>query len=122
MNLFLIAAKNRYRFQTPKGSLNVEQLFQLGKTELHELYLSLESGIQKSKGLLGRSGNVEVENKMQIVKEVFDSVVKDEKAVEKSRGNAKLKQVILQKVEEVEISELIDGKSAKQLKKIASKL
>lgn len=121
-NLFLEAAKKKYRFQTNKGLLTIEQLFELGKTELNDLYLSIESGIQKSKGLLGRRGNTEIENKLEIVKEVFNCIVDDQKAEQNRLEKNRMKQVILEAADKKEVEELIDGKSAKQLRKEAAKL
>lgn len=122
MNLFLKAAKLKYRFQTNRGLLNTEQLFDLGQQDLHELYLSLESHIQKSKGLLGRSGNTEIEDKLVIVKEVFDSLVEDQEKALAQADKARMKEVLLEKAAEKEIEELVDGKSAKELRKAASKM
>ena len=121
-NLFLTALRKKYRFQTPKGSLNAEQLFELGKQGLHDLYLSLESNIQKSKGLLGRKGNTEIDHKLAIVKAVFNFMVAEENENLKLADNKRLKQIVLEAADKKEVKELIDGKSAKQLRKIAAKI
>ena len=121
-NLFLTALRKKYRFQTPKGSLNAEQLFELGKQGLHDLYLSLESNIQKSKGLLGRKGNTEIDHKLAIVKAVFNFMVAEEKENLKVADNKRLKQIVLEAADKKEVKELIDGKSAKQLRKMAAKI
>ena len=121
-NLFLTALRKKYRFQTPKGSLNAEQLFELGKQGLHDLYLSLESNIQKSKGLLGRKGNTEIDHKLAIVKAVFNFMVAEENENLKLADNKRLKQIVLEAADKKEVKELIDGKSAKQLRKMAAKI
>ena len=121
-NLFLTALRKKYRFQTPKGSLNAEQLFELGKQGLHDLYLSLESNIQKSKGLLGRKGNTEIDHKLAIVKQVFNFMIAEEKENLKVADNKRLKQIVLEAADKKEVKELIDGKSAKQLRKMAAKI
>ena len=120
-NLWLKAARKGYRFSTSKGSLNSEQLFDLSETQLHELYLSLENSVQGSKGLMGRKGNKEVEEKMQIVKDVFN-VLQDEKAASLDRiENSMKKEKILTALEEKEMEEL-KGKSVKTLRKMAKAL
>ncbi|MFK7980813.1 MAG: hypothetical protein AB8G86_12585 [Saprospiraceae bacterium] len=121
-NLFLIAAKKKYRFQTSKGLLNIEQLFQLSQQALHELYLKLGASIQTSKGLLGKKGNSEVENKMEIVEAVFNAIVEDTKQKEALLSQKKLKQTILEVADAKEVKELVKGKSSKALKKMAAKL
>lgn len=121
-NLFLIAAKKKYRFQTSKGLLNIEQLFQLSQQALHELYLKLDASIQTSKGLLGKKGNSEVENKMEIVAAVFNAIVEDAKQREALLNKKKLKQTILEVADAKEVKEIVKGKSSKELKKMAAKL
>jgi len=121
-NLLLIALRKKYRFQTSKGALNSEQLFELGKQGLHDLYLSLESKIQKSKGLLGRKGNTPIEHKLEIVKQVFNFVVEEEKDNLKIAENKRLQQVVLEAADKKEVKEIVKGKSAKELRKLAKKL
>ena len=104
-NLFLTALRKKYRFQTPKGSLNAEQLFELGKQGLHDLYLSLESNIQKSKGLLGRKGNTEIDHKLAIVKAVFNFMVAEENENLKLADNKRLKQIVLEAADKKEVKE-----------------
>ena len=120
-NLFLTAARKKYRFQTPKGSLNLEQLFELSSRELHESYLTLEETIQKSKGLLGRKGNTVVEEKLQIVKAVFDTLEKERLERKEEAENKALKAKILEAIDEKQIDEL-KGKSMKKLIKMANEL
>lgn len=122
-NLLLIAAKKKYRFNVPgKGNLNVEQLFELPQTALDGLYRNLESQIQVSSGLLGRRGNTEIENKLEIVKAVFEEIVTDAEKASSKLENGKLKQTLLAIAEEKELEEMTGGKSAKELKKMARKL
>jgi hypothetical protein len=120
-NLFLKAARKKYRFKTSKGDLNVEQLFSLNKTQLNELYLSLENKIQASSGLLGKKGNVEIEDKLQIVKEVFNTIVEEKEKAEEAAKNRALKQEVLLAIDEKERGEL-KGKSLEELKALAKSL
>lgn len=119
--LFLNALRKKFRFQTSKGNLNIEQLFELNNQELHELYLSLESSIQKSKGLLGRKGNSEVEEKLQIVKAVFDQLEEERQDRDDAVAKKALKAKVLEAIDEKEIDEL-KGKSKKELLKMAKNL
>ena len=119
--LFLNALRKKFRFQTSKGNLNIEQLFELNNQELHELYLSLESSIQKSKGLLGRKGNSEAEEKLQIVKAVFDQLEEERQDRDDAVAKKALKAKVLEAIDEKEIDEL-KGKSKKELLKMAKNL
>ena len=121
-DLFLKAVKSKLRFQTSKGSLNVEQLFDLGQTELDNLYLSLEEQKPVSKGLLGRKGSKVIEHKLSVVKAVFDSIKEDQELQDERAENKRKKAVYLEAIEKKEVEEMIDGKSSKQLKKELSKL
>jgi len=119
--LFLNALRKKFRFQTNKGNLNIEQLFELSTQELHELYLSLESSIQKSKGLLGRKGNSEVEEKLEIVKAVFDTLEEEKNEREDLVAKKALKARVLEAIDEKENDEL-KSKSKKELLKMAKNL
>lgn len=102
--------------------LNIEQLFELGQQELHNLYLSLESTIQTSKGLLGRKGNTETTEKMEIVRSVFETIVEEAENASTLADNKRMKQILLEAANQKEVEELTSGKSAKQLKQMARKL
>ena len=119
--LFLNALRKKFRFQTNKGNLNIEHLFELSTQELHELYLSLESSIQKSKGLLGRKGNSEVEEKLEIVKAVFDTLEEEKNEREDLVAKKALKARVLEAIDEKENDEL-KSKSKKELLKMAKNL
>lgn len=121
MNLALKALRNKWRFQTSKGNLNLEQLFELSETELHHLYLSLQSNIQKSKGLLGKKGNGIIEEKLKLIESVFDFLQKEKTEKEKLVENKVLKEKVLEAISEKEVGELKE-KSIKELKKMAKKL
>lgn len=120
-NLFLKAARKKYRFKVDKGLLNVEQLFTLTKTELNDLYLSLESQVKTSSGLLGKRGNTELEDKLSIVKEVFNTLVEEKEKAEQAADNKALKQKVLLAIEEKEEGALKD-RSLEELKAMAKTL
>lgn len=120
-NLFLKAAKKKFRFKTAKGPLNVEQLFSLTKGELNELYLSLEANTNKSPGLLGKSGNTEMEDKQAIVKEVFNTLMEAQERKAKLAANKVLKAKLLERIEAKEMGEF-DNKPLSELKKMVKEL
>ncbi len=120
-NLLLKAARKKYRFKTPKGLLNLEQLFDLTQQQLHDLYLSLESSIPKSKGLLGKKEQSDVEDKLGIVEAVFNYLADERKEKEALANQKAMKAKVLDAIDEKEM-DVLKSKSIKELKKIAKKL
>ena len=121
MNL-LKAIQKKLRFQTNKGNLNIEQLFDLSLQDLDALYLSLEGQIQTSKGLLGRKGNTVTQTKLEIVKDVFDLKVQQANEEEERADKAALKQRLMLVAETKEFEEMTEGKSSKDIKKMIKKM
>lgn len=95
MDLFMKAARRKYRFNSERGTLNVEQLFDLSYTDLDKIYRELEGAKQESAGLLGRTGNTEVQNKLEIVKAVFDQKKAEADANQSRAEKAAMKDKIL---------------------------
>lgn len=120
-NLFQKAARNKFRFKTAKGSLNTEQLFELSKSELDELYTSLKAKTQNTEGLLGRKSNTLTEDKMEVVKTVFSTLVEEEERKEDLASRKALKAKVLETIEEKKIGEL-KGKSLGELQELAKNL
>lgn len=112
------------RFQTAKGLLNTEQLFDLTANELDALYLHLQDQVETRKGLLGKkSRNTKnVEEQLAIVQGVYDIKVEDSEAKEESAQKAYLKQVILEAAAKKQVEELVEGKSYEELIKTAKSL
>jgi len=127
MNLFELAAQRKYRYSSPKGLINTEQLYGLSKIELDQTYKNIEATQVKSKGLLGTRKNPDVNYKLEIISSVFDSMTKAEKAAVKLMQTRREKQILLEAAATVKVDELTknaDGttKSSKQLIKEAKKL
>jgi hypothetical protein len=121
-NLFLKAARNKFRFKTTKGLLNVEQLFELSKTELDKLYRELKSQQEQMvEGLIGRRSNTENDDKLSIVKYVFETIVSEEEAKKERIENKAKKEKILELIEEKE-GESLKNKSLDELKKMAQEM
>ena len=122
MELFLKAARTKMRFSTELGNLNGEQLFDLNDQQLNKLYLSLESEITVSGGLLGvaEDVNVEIEDKLEIVKSVFKTLKRERIAKEKEASNAQLKQKLLGILERKQDASLEEMSEKDLIKKIKS--
>lgn len=123
MDLFLKAARTKMRFSTELGNLNVEQLFDLTDNQLHKLYLNLESQITVSGGLLGvaEDANIEIEDKLEIVKSVFKTLKREKKAKEKEASNAQMKQKllnILEKKQDASLEEMSEKELIKRIKSL----
>lgn len=122
-NLFLKALKNKFRFDTSIGSLNTEQLFQLGKKQLDALYISLNNDSSNSQGLLKNSeSNRLVKDKLEIVSTIFQMKVKDEEKANERAKNRQLQQTLLNAAAIKEVEELTEGKTSEELQKAARKL
>lgn len=120
--LFLKALRNKYRFDTDKGKLNMEQLFSLGKTDLDKLYRSLQATQPVGEGLMGKRDSNNTADKMEIVKMVFEDLVARQTAAEDRENKAELKKVLMEAAAKKEVDELIGNKSAADLRKAALEL
>ncbi len=80
--LFVIAARNKYRFESTKGLLQVEDLYDLNLTSLDNIAVALDEKIQK----LGRktfiekrtNSTKELEEKLEIIKFVIQTKQKED--------------------------------------------
>ncbi len=97
-NLFLIAAKKKYRFESSKGELTTEQLFDLPKqstrgASLDEVYRKIKSQIKDSEGLFESTNDrvqIELKNKLELIKEIASI---REKENEQKIKMAKIKEI-----------------------------
>jgi len=115
------ASKAKLRFQTTKGSLSVEQLWDLSLTDLDTLAVSLESALKNSKGksFLEKRTTTDKGLKLQfdIVLDVLQSKVEDNEAAQTERDNKEHNQKILSLIKEKQDGALA-GKSIKELEKM----
>jgi len=85
--LFITAARKKYRFDTTKGQVTVEDLFDLNLTSLDAIAVALDDKIQTlgRKSFIAKrsSSTTEVNNKLDIVKYVIET--KQEEAAERER-------------------------------------
>ncbi len=109
MDIFEIASRHRLRFAY-KGTLTVEDLWDLSKEDLDIIYKNLKKMDDESQtnGLLDTPSTTDIDVKLalQIVKRIFDVKIEEENA----RKNAAAKKIRNQK-----ILELIEKKSDNQL-------
>ena len=112
------ASKQKLRFATPKGSLNVEQLWDLSITDLDSLAVSLEDAYKNSKGksFLDKRTTKDKGLKLQfdIVLDVLNSKVEDAETLRDAKDIKEHNQKILKLIAEKKDGELAD-KSVKQL-------
>lgn len=118
MSLFEIASKNKYRFQSPKGNLTTEDLWDLPLTsKTTKMCLDdLAKGIHKqlkdtstiSFVLPKTHGDKELETKLEIIKHIIAVRMEEADARTKARENKQKRDQILS---------LIDDKKNEELKK-----
>jgi len=121
MSVFKQATREKVRFQTSKGSLSVEQLWDLSLSDLDTLAVSLQEAYDKSKGksFLDKRTTKDKGLKLQfdVVLEVLQDKVADS---EKAKEEAEIKihnQKIFDAMAKAEDNELA-GKSKKELEKM----
>lgn len=121
-DLYQVAARKEYRFKTEKGMLNVEKVFQLNFAELDRLYLDLKSQVSDEQGLLNKK-NVDsvIQNKMELVKDIFDTLRVERDNKIKALKKTELKKEILEQMRENDKEEF-KGKSNKELEAMLEEL
>ena len=81
MNLFEIATRRKYRFATNKGSLSVEDLWDLPSTQLDAIYRAMTKELREQGGeslMQKDNDNTVLTDKIEIIKHIF--LVKKEEA------------------------------------------
>lgn len=103
MELFKLAAKEKYRFPF-RGNISVEDLFDLTMSQLDVVYKELKSQVKESSDSLLKEVSTEdkeLKNKIEIVKTIFEdkkteAVQKEQVLAEKQRKE-RIKELIAQK-------------------------
>lgn len=103
MELFKLAAKEKYRFPF-KGNIAVEDLFDLTTSQLDVVYKELKSQVKDSSDSLLKETSKEdkeLKNKIEIVEEIFKDKVKEkqlkELALAEKQRKERIKELIAQK-------------------------
>lgn len=103
MELFKLAAKEKYRFPF-RGSISVEDLFDLTTSQLDVVYKELKSQVKETTDSLLKEVSTEdkeLENKIKIVKTIFEDKVKEkqlkELALAEKQRKERIKELIAKK-------------------------
>lgn len=99
MSLFEIATRKKYRFPF-KGSISVEDLWDLSMTDLDFIYKNLSSTAKAEREneslLTENKQDTDLENMIEIVKRVFSVKKAEIDAVKEAKENAKKKERLLE--------------------------
>lgn len=103
MELFKLAAKEKYRFPF-RGNISVEDLFDLTTSQLDVVYKELKSKVKESSVSLLKeisTEDKELKNKIEIVKTIFEDkkteAVQKEQALAEKQRKERIKELIAQK-------------------------
>jgi recombination DNA repair RAD52 pathway protein len=124
-NIWIESLKNKYRFEF-KGLINIEDLFDLKLEDLDTIYRNLKKQEQDLEGdsLLETKDNpakAEIENKILVVKEIFNMKQAEIEANKRALANKAQKAKILSIIENKQDQELSE-KSIEELKEIYDNL
>lgn len=103
MELFKLAAKEKYRFPF-RGNISVEDLFDLTTSQLDVVYKELKSQVKESSDSLLKEVSTEdkeLKNKIKIVKTIFEDKMTEatqkEQALAEKQRKERIKELIAQK-------------------------
>jgi hypothetical protein len=106
-NILILAAKNRYRFSSPKGDLSFEDLFSLhlqsdtGKANLNDIAIALHNETQAASTAISfvtpvsTKRNDEAANKLELVKLVIGIKIAERDAALEAKTKAEARQKIM---------------------------
>jgi len=119
-DLFVIAARKKFRFSTPRGEINVEDLFDSNLASLDNIAVALDEKIQKAgrKSFVQKktASTTELENHLEIVKFIIE--VKQTEADEEKKRKEKLAQrAFLLSLKEKKQMEELEGLSIEEIEK-----
>jgi len=123
VNLFELASRMKFRFDTTKGQLSVEDLWDIpmtGKVSLDAIAIDLNKKLKdtnESFVVQKSSANKIIEYKFDLVKYVIQTRLAEIEARQKEKENKEKKQKILQIIEEKE-NESLKNMSIEELKKM----
>ena len=121
MENFKQASKQKLRFQTTKGLLSVEQLWDLSLSDLDSLAVSLQEAYENSKGksFLTKRTTKDATIKLQfdVVLDILQTKVEESELLREAKENKEHNEKILNLISEKKDEEL-KGKSLKELQKM----
>lgn len=118
MDNFKQASKEKLRVLTTKGSLSVEQLWDLSLTDLDTLAVSLEEAYEKSKGksflvkrtVKDKNLKLQFDIVLDILQTKSEELAEAQIKAERKKNNAKIYEIIAKKQDEK-----LEGKTIAQL-------
>jgi len=118
--LFVLAARKKYRFESGRGSVSVEDLFDLSLAALDNVAVALDEKIQKAGrksfiAKLSRSTGDD-ENRLEIVKFVIETLQAEADA-RKTRAEKENQKAFLKGLLEKKQLEQLEGLSAEEIQK-----
>lgn len=120
---FKNAIKNKFRYPF-NGQISTEDLFDLSLKQLDTVYANLNAELEKTKKSSLLAGSTEetekrkaLENKLEIVKEIFDDKQKENEAKLDAAKEKERKQTIIRIIEEKE-NDSLKNMSIDDLKKL----
>jgi len=128
MEIFKKASKKKLRFSTNRGSLSVEQLWDLPKEEIRQLVIKAREAAKKSSGEVNdselsfldapaKTKATDDDLRFEILKDIYltkkSAEEKAQKKAEAKRNNQKLLDIIARKQDEA-----LEKKSIKELEKM----
>lgn len=128
MEIYKKAAKKKLRFSTNRGSLPVEQLFDLPKEEIRQLVIKAREEAKKSSGEVNdselsfldspaKTKATDAELRFEILKDIYltkkTAEEKAQKKAEAKANNKKILELIARKQDEA-----LEKKSVKELEKL----
>ncbi len=118
--LFITAARKKYRFDSSKGQINAEDLFDCNLWALDSIAVALDDKIQKAgrKSFVGKklSSTGDDENKLEIVKFVIETKQAEEDA-RKVRAEKQTQKEFLTKLLQQKKMEQLESLSAEDIQK-----
>ena len=124
MDNFKLASQQQLRFQTPKGLLTTEQLWDLSLEDLDILAVSLETEHKESgkKSFLNRSSVKDKTAKLRfdIVLDILNTKVEEMQVAQQTKEDKDFNEKIIELIAEKQ-DESLKGKSIAQLKAMLKK-
>ena len=118
MSNFLKATQQKLRFQTPRGVLGTEQLWDLSLEELDQVAVQLDEGYKNSKGksFLNKKTKKDktIKLKLDIVLQIISIIQEEQEALQTAAETKSHNQKILGLIAEKQNAELA-GKSVEEL-------
>lgn len=123
--MFEIAVRNKYRFPSGAGQVNVEDLWDLSVERLDNIYKKLKSELKQveEESLLNKvtEADKEIQTKLEIVKYIFTTKTSEKENLLKAKEKSEMKQYLLSIVKQKQNAEY-EGKTIEELQQMINNL